>query len=136
MSPENLLRDVYARYAEGDLDGALALCHEDVAFIMNPTNTHAHFMGVFKRVDAFRNRQIQVVSSFDYDSFEPIEIFGTDDKAVSRVAVRLTAKETGITVESEIVHIITARDGKISEVREYADTELLERAMTSRSTEG
>jgi ketosteroid isomerase-like protein len=32
MSAENLLRETYARYGKGDLDGALALCHEDVVF--------------------------------------------------------------------------------------------------------
>lgn len=131
MSAEELLREIYARYAKGDLDGAFALCHDDVELVVNPTNTQARFMGVFKGVDAFRDRQIRVLSAFSYDRFEPVEIFGTDDKAVSRIAVRVTAFATESTFESEIVHIVTARDGKIAEVREYADTDLFERTMTS-----
>jgi ketosteroid isomerase-like protein len=58
----------------------------------------------------------------EIQQFEPREFIAQDDKVVALIKYRSRIRATGRTVDTELVHIFTLRDGKIAEFREFFDT--------------
>lgn len=128
MDAPEVLREIYRRFTTGDFDGVEALCQPDCCFTVMPGNDHNRFAGVFQSPSEMMTRQKSIMADFVYDRFEPVDIFGSADKAAARVAVTLTSNRTGETIEAELAHLISLRDGKVAAYYEYYDTERFVRA--------
>ncbi|MBI1239728.1 MAG: DUF4440 domain-containing protein [Alphaproteobacteria bacterium] len=63
-----------------------------------------------------------VLASVDVHVFEPQEFIAERDKVIVTGHLRLTAKATGRTIESDFVHVITLKDGRWSRFRDFMNT--------------
>lgn len=128
MNAPSILKELYRRYAEENLEAVVELCDDRFCYSIMPENNDAvSYTGVYRGVEALLARQRKTLAEFTYDRFEIVDIFGTDHKAAARVAVKLTSKVTGASFEGELCHIVTVRHGKVQEIHEFFDTEQMAR---------
>ena len=129
MDAPDILRELYRRYGDGDLDGVAALCHDDLTLVASECNGALRYTGRYEGVAAMLARQTEAFAEFHYERFEPLEVFGTGDRAAARVAITLAPRNGALKIEVELAHIVSVRDDKVAELHEFFDTDLVRRAM-------
>lgn len=129
MDAPDVLRELYRKYGQGDLDGVAALCHDDFTLIASEGNGLLRYTGRFEGVSAMLARQTKAFEEFRYERFEPLEVFGTGDKAAARVAITLVPRDREVKIDVELAHIVSMRDGKVAELHEFFDTDLVRRTL-------
>ncbi len=127
-SNKQVIRDFFERLTGGDMEGAMALCHDDVAWTIigdtpvsktfhGPGGVEGDLMGeVFKVVDADAGLRVDI-----------IEMIAEGDKVVCRAQGTITGNHGPY--NNTYCHVFTVRDGKIAEDMEYLDTVLIEHAL-------
>ena len=112
---------LYAAFAQRDIQAMLAHLAPDVVWCEpeNPYNpaagTHRGHQGFLEWVQIGREAE-------DIEFLEPRQ-FLANEAAVAVVGhMRCRAKQTGRVYESDFVHIVTFRDGKIVRFQEFFDT--------------
>jgi len=117
----DVVQEVYAAFAKRDIKGMLAHLDPDVVWCEpeNPFNpaagTHRGHQGFLEWVQIGRTAE-------DIEVLEPTQLL-TNDEAVAVVGhMRCRARQTGRVYESDFVHLVTFRDGKIVRFQEFFDT--------------
>ena len=123
MEERNLAntRELFARFGAKDVDGILELVCDDVTveFYGPPSIPYA---GTYRgRIEARRFFET-VHATLDIGQFDVEEMTAAGDKVFVTGHLRLTPKSTGITYESDFVHVITLRDGKWLRFRDFMNT--------------
>ena len=123
-----IVKDAFAAVGRGDKQGLLALSAEDVEWIIpgkewplaGTHRGHAGLADLVRKASEFAEISIP----------EPPEFVAQGDRVLvvgfSRGRVIATKK----TFEDHFVFAITVRDGKLTNIREYIDTEALARAAS------
>ena len=116
-----LTRNVFAAFGAGDVDAILTHLADDVVidFYGPPVIPYA---GHYRGRDEARRFFETVLASVDIHVFEPEEFLADRDKVVVTGHLRLTARATGGTIESDFVHVITVRDGRWRYFRDFMNT--------------
>jgi ketosteroid isomerase-like protein len=111
---EERLRDLYTTFAEGDLDGFLAGCTDDVTFTV-PGNTPGS--GTFNR-DEFGDWIVGVLGQTT-GTFEEqvLDVFANDDHAL--MLLHHEFDRDGVHREYGTSHILELRDGLIATWTEH-----------------
>jgi uncharacterized protein len=123
-----IVKDAFAAVDRGDKQGLLALSAEDVEWIIPGeewplAGTHRGHAGLADLV--------QKASEIFETSFpEPPEFVAEGDRVLVIGVSRGRVKATKKTFEDHFVFAITLRDGKLTNIREYIDTQALARAAS------
>jgi ketosteroid isomerase-like protein len=123
-----IVKDALAAISRDDKQGLLALSAEDIEWIIPGeewplAGTHRGHTGL---ADLFQKTSEIVETSFP----EPPELVAQGDRVLVLGVSRGRVKATNKTFEDHFVFAITVRDGKLTNIREYSDTEALARAVS------
>ena len=119
------VKDFFAAIGRGDKEGLLALVAEDLEWVIPGENwplagTHRGHAGL--------TSLLQKVSEAVETSTEPREFVAQGDRVLVVGFATGRIKATNRTFEDHWVFAITVRDGKVTNIREYIDTQALARA--------
>jgi uncharacterized protein len=119
------VKDFFAAIGRGDKEGLLALIAEDVQWIIPGEDwplagTHRGHAGLADL--------LQTASKSIETSTEPSEFVAQGDRVLVVGFAKGKIKATNKTFEDHFVFAITVRDGKLTIIREYIDTQALARA--------
>lgn len=121
-----IVKDFFAATGRGDRQGLLALCAEDIEWIIPGEDwplagTRRGHAGL---ADLFQKASETLETSFP----EPPEFVAQGDRVLVVGFARGRIKATNRTWEDHWVFAITVRNGKLTNIREYIDTQALARA--------
>ena len=119
------VKDFFAAIGRGDKAGLLALIAEDIEWIIPGEDwplagTHRGHAGLADL--------LQTASKSIETSTEPREFVAQGDRVLVVGFAKGKIKATNKTFEDYFVFAITVRDGKLTNIREYIDTQALARA--------
>ena len=119
------VKDFFAAIGRGDREGLLALVAEDIEWIIPGTDwplagTHRGHAGLVNLLET-ASKSIET-------STEPREFVAQEDRVLVVGFARGKIKATNKTFEDDWVFDITVRNGKLTNIREYIDTQALARA--------
>jgi uncharacterized protein len=119
------VKDFFAAIGRGDREGLLALVAEDIEWIIPGEDwplagTHRGHAGV---QDLLRKASEEIETST-----EPREYVAQGDRVLVVGFAEGKIKATNRAFEDDWVFAITVRDGKVTNIREYIDTQALARA--------
>jgi ketosteroid isomerase-like protein len=128
MSTENnvqTVKDLFAAISRGDKEGLLALVAEDIEWIIPGADwplagTHRGHTGLADLLET-ASKSIET-------STEPQEFVAQGDRVLAVGFARGKIKATNKTFEDDWIFAITVRDGRLTSIREYIDTQALARA--------
>ena len=120
-----IVKDAFAAIGRGDMQGLLALSAEDIEWIIPGewplAGTHRGHAGLENLLE---NANETVETSYP----EPPEFIAQGDRVLVAGFAKGRIKATNRTFEDHWVFDITVRNGKLTNVREYVDTQALARA--------
>jgi hypothetical protein len=121
-----IVKDFFAAMGSGDKQGLLALTAEDIEWIIPGEDwalagTHRGHAGL---ADLLQKASATVETSFP----EPPEFVAQGDRVLVVGFAKGRIKATNRTWEDHWVSAITVRNGKLTNIREYVDTQALARA--------
>ena len=121
------VKDFFAAIGRGDKEDLLALISEDIEWIIPGKDwplagTHRGHAGVA--------HVLETASGSLETSTEPREFVAQADRVLVVGFARGKNKATNKTFEDDWIFAITVRDGKLTNIREYIDTQALARAAT------
>jgi len=128
-----IVKDFFAAMGRGDKQGLLALSAEDLEWIIPGEDwplagTHRGHGGL---ADLLQKASETVQTSFP----EPPEFIAQRDRVLVVGFATGRIKATSRTFQDHFVFVITVRNGKLTNIREYIDTQALVRASeTAAST--
>jgi uncharacterized protein len=135
MSPEKnvqSVKDFFAAISHGDKEGLLALVAEDIEWIIPGKDwplagTHRGHAGLVNL--------LETASSSLETSTEPREFIAKGDRVLVVGFATGRVKATNKTFEDDWIFAITVRDGRLTHIREYVDTQALARASQMDASE-
>jgi len=119
------VKDFFAAIGSGDREGLLALVAEDIEWIIPGEDwplagtRHGH---------AGLAELLETAPKTLETSAEPREYIAQGDRVLVVGFARGKVKATNRTFEDHFVFAITVRDGRLTRIREYIDTQALARA--------
>src|SRR6202163_742524 len=121
-----IVKDFFAAMGGSDRQGLLALCAEDIEWIIPGEDwplagTHRGHAGL---ADLLQKASATVQTSFP----EPPEFVAQGDRVLVVGVATGKIKATNKTFKDDWVFAITVRNGKVTKIREYIDTQALARA--------
>jgi ketosteroid isomerase-like protein len=125
MQPVDLIKQIYAHQARGDVDAVVANCHEDVHFFWVATQEVNPQSGGFTGREALKGQMQGLHDLFVYRSFVPVDFIAVGDRVASRAEIHMTRRSTGREFMVPTADFWTIRDGKVAELIEYYDTALI-----------
>jgi uncharacterized protein len=119
------VKDFFAAIGRGDREALLALVAQDIEWIIPGEDwplagTHRGHAGLAGLLET-ASKSIET-------STEPREIVAQGDRVLVVGFARGKIKATNKTFEDDWVFAITVRDGRLTNIREYVDTQALARA--------
>ena len=120
------VKDFFAAIGDGDRDRLLALVAEDIEWIVPGegwplAGTHRGHTGV---ADVQRKASEQLETAYP----KPPQFIAQGDRVMVVGLATGTIKATGKSFKDEWVFDMTVRDGKVTRLQEYIDTQALARA--------
>ncbi|MFM0404230.1 nuclear transport factor 2 family protein [Paraburkholderia aspalathi] len=119
------VKDFFAAIGRGDRKDLLALAAEDIEWIIPGEDWP---LAGTRRGHAGLADLLETASKSIETSTEPREFIAQGDRVVVVGFARGTIKATNKTFEDNWIFAITVRDGKLTSIREYIDTQALARA--------
>ena len=121
-----VVKDFFAAIGSGDMQALLALSAEDIEWIIPGEDwplagTHRGHAGL---ADVLRKAS----TTMEISSAEPPEFVAQGDRVFVVGFARGRVKATNRTFEDHWVFAITVRNSKVTNIREYVDTQALARA--------
>ncbi len=119
------VKDFFAAIGRGDREALLALVAQDIEWIIPGEDwplagTHRGLAGLADLLET-ASKSIET-------STEPREVVAQGDRVLVVGFARGKIKATNKTFEDDWVFAITVRDGRLTNIREYVDTQALARA--------
>jgi hypothetical protein len=119
------VKDFFAAIGRGDREGLRALVAEDIEWIIPGEDWP---LAGTRRGHAGLADLLATASKTLETSTEPREFVAQGDRVLVVGFARGKIKATNRTFEDHFVFAITVRDGKLTNIREYIDTQALARA--------
>jgi len=125
------VKDFFAAIGRGDKQGLRALVAEDIEWIIPGEDwplagtRHGH---------AGLADLLETASRTMETSTEPREFVAQGDRVLVVGFAKGKVKATNKTFEDDWIFAITVRDGKLTKIREYVDTQALARAAQMKAT--
>ncbi|MER9588233.1 nuclear transport factor 2 family protein [Mesorhizobium australicum] len=119
------VKDFFAAIGCGDRKALLALVAEDIEWIIPGEDWQ--LAGTYRGHAGLANL-LETASKSIETSTEPREFIALGDRVVVVGSARGRIKATKKTFEDDWIFAITVRDGRLTNIREYVDTQALARA--------
>jgi uncharacterized protein len=124
-----VVKDAYAAFQRGDVQGVLALVDENVDWhAIKGAEGAAPHAGRRHGRTAVAEFFSQLAGSMEFSKFEPREFVAQGDQVAVIGEYSATVKTTGHSLASDWVMVFTLRDGKVVRFREWTDSAQLVRA--------
>jgi len=127
-----IVKDVYAAFGRGDMQGLLALLAEDIEWITPGEGWP--LAGTYRGRAGVADLLQKASGMLEISFFEPREFVAQGDRVLVVGFERGRGKATNRTFEGHWVHAFTVRNGKVMNVREYNDSLALARAFEMAAT--
>jgi ketosteroid isomerase-like protein len=120
MSQENIerARRGYEAFARGDFDAVLDMMDPEIEAHNPPEVPEA---GIQRGREAVRRDWEQTIDLFDDFSIEVQRYFDAGDQLVVYLLYRGRGRGSSAEVEVRVVHLLTFREGKAIQLRQYLD---------------
>ncbi len=128
-----LVKRAYELFKSGDLEGFLNMFSDDVSW-ETPKVENTPFGGKVSGKENLANWITEFNETEEMSVFEQDEFIAQGDKVVVLGRVEARSKATNNEYSTNIVHIMTVKDGKITGFLELLDTAAAEKAYTSAQT--
>ncbi|ESY86931.1 ketosteroid isomerase [Mesorhizobium sp. LNHC220B00] len=119
------VKDFFAAIGRGDRKSLLALVAEDIEWIIPGEDWP--LAGTYRGHAGLANL-LETASKSLETSTEPREFIALGDRVFVVGSARGRIKATNKTFEDDWIFAITVRDGRLTNIREYVDTQALARA--------
>jgi ketosteroid isomerase-like protein len=113
-----IVKEIYRRFAEGDLEGFLSLCANDIEWVVNGP-AELEKCRAFKGIDGVREFLTILDRTWHFTSFNPREFIDGGDRIVVLGEERGTDRHSGESFENRWAHVFTVRDGVVVTFREF-----------------
>ena len=128
-----IVKDFFAAMGSGDKQGLLALSAEDIEWLIPGEDwplagTHRGHAGL--------TDLLQKASETVETSTEPSEYVAQGDRVLVVGFAKGKVKATNKTFKDDWIFAITVRSGKVTNIREYVDTQALARASEMDASQG
>ena len=130
MTPRQVTEEVFTAFGESDVDRIMRSLHTDVRIEFYGPEI-IPYAGFYAGQQECRGFFDTVLSSVDIHQFDPEDFICEDDKVVVTGHLKLTARSTGRTIDSDFVHVITVADEKWLLFRDFMNTSNAEAAFRS-----
>ena len=124
MQPRQVIEQIYADYARGDIDAVLEKCEHGISFYMVADPRLSKYAGASVDKHGFRERAAALHADFEYLGIERIDTIAEGDRVVVRNEMHMRRRTSGIELKMEVADFWTVRDGKAVELVEFYDTAL------------
>ena len=116
-TPLQVVKNVYQRFAEGDIDGFLAICADDIEWVVNGPAT-------LKKCNAFRGRSgvqefLKLLSVWKFESFQPREFLVAGTSVVVLGEEKGADTESGVHFQNRWAHVFDVQGDKVTRFREF-----------------
>lgn len=130
MSEQNLqlVQSVYAAFGRGDIPAVIEVMAPNGTIGIVGRRQDAPFLGIFEGKAGGAEFFEQLMEAQEFHSFEPLRYLAAEDKVFVWGRYRWTMRQSGVSKESEWLHEITLRDGKMTAWRGHNDTAMLAEA--------
>src|SRR4051812_32480682 len=125
MTPEEIVREGYQRYARGEFAGVFALLSPDVEITQT---TELPWGGEYRGHEGAR-QFFTAINQHTEAMPEPVRIFSAGAEVVVIGRLRGLARATGRPIDLEIVHVWTVHDQQITRFAAYIDTPAMRTAL-------
>ena len=130
MSDVQLVRDLYDAFGRGDIPAVLGMMDPDFEWFEAEGNPYKPDGKPWLGPDAVLNNLfMRIGAEFDGFTVHPAEFH--DAGSVVVVEARYTGfyKPTGKSLDAQVCHVWTTRDGKLARFQQYVDTAQLQDVM-------
>lgn len=117
----DVVRDGYARFGRGDLDGLMTLFDEQIEWT-TPGPSDLPIAGRRRGHRQVREFFGALAAMVDMERFEPKEFIAQGDRVVVTGDETFRMKASGHRMSAPWAHIFRLRDGKVVQFDEYTDT--------------
>lgn len=133
MSPLETVKTFYDAIDRGDVAGAIATLHPDLAW--TEAQGFPYYSGTWRTPQEVVDK-LFVPLARDWDGFAatPDDFIESGDRVVAFGMYTGTAKTTGRQMRAAFAHRWRVRDGKLAHFDMYADTALVQAALGVRPT--
>ena len=121
MTPTEVIDRLYVAMRAGDTDGVIAMLSDDVVIVV-PGPPGVGASGEWRGHAGARECFRRLGEGHRTESLEFLERIADGPFGVSRLHGVAVAKATGRRFESDIVHLFTVTDGKVSRLLDFFDT--------------
>lgn len=128
MSNIEIAQEAYAKFANGDIAGLIALCSDDVHW-QTPEIENADFGGKWRGHEEVKKFFATLAAEEEITDFQPLDFMADGDKVVVLGTSASTVRETGKSYHTEWVHIFTVKNGQIVSFIEFFDNAAATRAF-------
>jgi ketosteroid isomerase-like protein len=118
MMTESVVKEIYQRFSDGDIDGFLKLCADNIEWVVNgPASLEK--CSTFHGIDGVRTFLSILDRTWSFSSFTPREFISGGSKVVVLGEETGTDRASGQMFENRWAHVFTVRDQKILTFREF-----------------
>lgn len=113
-----IVKEVYSRFAEGDIKGFLALCSDDIEWVVNGPVT-------LEKCQAFKGHKgvqdfLNILGdSWEFSTFTPQQFIANEQTVVVLGEETGIDKKSNLKFENRWSHVFDVRDGQIIRFREF-----------------
>ncbi len=129
-SPVEITQQLFERFGAKDVDGIVALLHDDVR-IQFYGPAVIPYAGDYRGVTDARRFFETVLSSVDIHQFEPEQFLADGPMVTVTGQLHLTALSTGVDFRSDFAHVITVQGERWIRFRDFMDTAEAVRAFSA-----
>src|ERR1700722_9634237 len=124
-----LVKDGYAAFARGDIQGLLTLLSEDIEWVV--PGAELPLAGTYRGHDGVANFFQKLALESETLAFEPREFVAEGDRVLVVGWERAKVKATNRMFQADWVMAFTVRNGKVTKFHEYSDTQAIAEAHMS-----
>jgi len=116
-TPLQVVKNVYQRFAEGDIDGFLAICADDIEWVVNGPAT-------LEKCNAFRGRAgvqqfLKLLAVWKFESFQPREFLVAGKNIVVLGDEKGADTTSGVHFQNRWAHVFDVQGDKVTRFREF-----------------
>lgn len=116
-----VVQSVYAAFGRGDIPAFFDALADDVELAL-PYPADIPNAGTFHGKAGIQKWLGLTMENVEFRALEPQAYIAQGDKVVALLHTEATVKRTGRTVDQDVAHVWTLRDGKIARHQAYEDT--------------
>jgi uncharacterized protein len=127
MSSANikLVQDAYAAFGAGDIPKILEMMTPDVTIGIVGRKEDAPFLGMHNGKTGVADFFRLLGEAHEIQKFEPLRFAAAEDKVFIWGHYQWTMRKSGVSKDSEWLHVLTVRDGKLAAWLGHNDTAML-----------